>query len=169
MDNLFFSAAAGERKALFLEFNEPGAHTITLDLTEPNSHIELRGAYTLTGDAKLLLTIIQKHTAPGTKSAVLIKGLAYDQTQVHYHGTIILSKDAQQSEASQFNKNLLLGEKAVVRSSPNLEIHNNKVQCKHGSAVGKLDPISLFYLASRGLTDMTSRQMLIDAFMIDAI
>ncbi len=165
MEHKVFTAVSGERKSISLIFLQPGTHTITLDLTEPNSEIELYGSYIMTGNGALALTIVQKHTAPGTKSSVLIKGLAYDQAKIHYFGTIILAKEAQQAQASQFNKNLLLGDKATIRSSPNLEIHNNKVQCKHGSAVGKLDPAALFYLQSRGLISPAAKQLLIDAFM----
>jgi Fe-S cluster assembly protein SufD len=43
------------------------------------------------------------------------------------------------------------------------------VKCAHGAAVGDLDADSLFYLRSRGVPEVEARNLLIHAFVEDAL
>jgi len=43
------------------------------------------------------------------------------------------------------------------------------VKCAHGAAVGDLDPESLFYLRSRGISEKEARRLLIRAFLEEAV
>jgi len=67
----------------------------------------------------------------------------------------------------QTNKNLLLSRRALVDSTPALEILADDVKCKHGSTIGQLDANALFYLRSRGLGEAEARALLIYAFAAD--
>ncbi|HEU4601063.1 MAG TPA: SufD family Fe-S cluster assembly protein, partial [Steroidobacteraceae bacterium] len=49
-------------------------------------------------------------------------------------------------------------------TKPELEIYANDVKCSHGATTGQLDPASLFYLRSRGLSEADARAALIRAF-----
>ena len=51
-----------------------------------------------------------------------------------------------------------------VDSRPFLEILANDVFCTHGSTSGKLNKDQIFYAISRGLSEDTAKQMLIDGF-----
>ncbi len=59
---------------------------------------------------------------------------------------------------------LLLSADAEIDTQPVLEIHADEVKAAHGATVGQLDPIALFYLRSRGLTDADARRLLTAAF-----
>jgi Fe-S cluster assembly protein SufD len=50
-----------------------------------------------------------------------------------------------------------------------LEIYADDVKCAHGATAGDLDPNSLFYLQSRGIPIEEARQLLIRAFLADAL
>jgi len=71
---------------------------------------------------------------------------------------------AQQTDARQLNRNLLLSDKARMDTKPQLEIFADDVKCAHGATVGQLDNESLFYLRSRGLTEVAARNLLTYAF-----
>ena len=58
---------------------------------------------------------------------------------------------AQQTDAFQESRNLLLSKKAHADAIPGLEILANDVRCTHAAAIAQIDPEQLFYLRSRGL------------------
>jgi Fe-S cluster assembly protein SufD len=64
---------------------------------------------------------------------------------------------------------LLLSRDASINAKPELEIYADDVQCAHGSTIGELDKDALFYLRSRGIDEMTARQLLISAFLDEAL
>jgi Fe-S cluster assembly protein SufD len=76
---------------------------------------------------------------------------------------------AQQVDAHQLSRNLLLGRRAVIDTKPELEIFADDVKCSHGAAVGDLDEAALFYLRARGIPADEARRMLIEAFAREAI
>jgi ABC-type transport system involved in Fe-S cluster assembly, permease component len=45
-----------------------------------------------------------------------------------------------------------------------LEIDNNDVRCTHGATVGPVDPMSMFYLQSRGIPETTAKRMIVQGF-----
>jgi Fe-S cluster assembly protein SufD len=78
-------------------------------------------------------------------------------------------KDAQKTNAFQKNNNLMLSNKAIVDSKPQLEIFADDVKCSHGSTVGQFNEEALFYLKSRGIGDERAKALLIHAFAYDII
>src|SRR5213079_2772752 len=77
--------------------------------------------------------------------------------------------DAQQTDARQTNKNLLLSNEARVDTKPQLEIFADDVKCAHGAAVGQLSEDELFYLESRGINPALARNMLTYGFAEEVI
>jgi Fe-S cluster assembly protein SufD len=106
---------------------------------------------------------------PHCISRELYKGILDGQARGVFNGKIIVHKDAQQTDAKQTNKNLLLSTDASIDTKPQLEILNNDVKCAHGSTIGRLDANSLFYLRSRGLDEEAARSLLTYAFASELI
>jgi len=50
-----------------------------------------------------------------------------------------------------------------------LEIYADDVACSHGSTVGAIDEDALFYLVSRGVPRKQAQDMLVLAFLAEAI
>jgi len=86
-----------------------------------------------------------------------------------FNGRVIVHPDAQQTDASQVNRNLLLSERAEVDSKPQLEIYADDVKCSHGATVAQLDPDQVFYLRSRGMDDASARALLVFGFAEEVI
>ena len=80
-----------------------------------------------------------------------------------------INKNSCNSEAHQKNNNLLLSNKSIVHSNPQLMIYNNDVQCSHGSTTGEIDEEALFYLRSRGINLEKAKQLLLYAFLNEII
>lgn len=107
---------------------------------------------------------MQTHSAPNAFSDLLYKNALLDDSKTIFSGLIRVDEIAQQTDAYQTNRNLLLSDKAEAVSLPGLEIEANDVKCSHGATTGKLDESELFYMLTRGLSRDTARQLLIFGF-----
>jgi Fe-S cluster assembly protein SufD len=91
------------------------------------------------------------------------------QAQGVFNGKIIVPKAAQMTNAAQMNRNLLLSPKASINTKPELQITADNVKCTHGATVSQLEADELFYLRSRGLSEDSARNLLIDAFAAEIL
>ena len=78
---------------------------------------------------------------------------------------IYVAPEAQKTDGYQSSRSLLLNE----NSRPELEIYADDVICSHGSTSSSLDRDSLFYLLSRGVHRNKAKEMLITAFIAEAL
>jgi Fe-S cluster assembly protein SufD len=76
---------------------------------------------------------------------------------------------AQQTDAFQECRNLLLSKRAHADAIPGLEILANDVRCTHAAAIAQIDPEQLFYLRSRGLDDGLAKRLVIEGFMAELV
>jgi Fe-S cluster assembly protein SufD len=104
------------------------------------------------------------HARPHCTSRELYKGILAGGSRTVFNGRIVVREGAQQTNAIQSNRNLLLSADAVANSRPQLEIYADDVKCTHAATVGRLDEDAVFYLRSRGLGDVDARRLLINAF-----
>jgi Fe-S cluster assembly protein SufD len=105
-----------------------------------------------------------EHARPRGTSRQLFKSILEDKGHAVFDGMIHVHKQAQKTDASQQNHNLLLSRQALANSNPRLEILADDVKCSHGSTTGFLDLDALFYLRSRGIGQADAQAMLVYAF-----
>jgi Fe-S cluster assembly protein SufD len=72
---------------------------------------------------------------------------------------------AQQTDAFQENRNLLLSKTAHADAIPGLEIEADDVACTHAAAIAQIDPDQLHYLLAHGLTDADAKRLVIEGFL----
>jgi Fe-S cluster assembly protein SufD len=125
---------------------------------------ELDGVYALDGDQHGDHHTLIDHVRPTTSSRELYKGVVDGDARGVFTGRVIVRPDAQQIQAHQTNRNLLLSEGAVAEARPQLEIYADDVKCSHGCTVGQLDEASMFYLRQRGIDAVAARRLLTTAF-----
>ncbi len=109
------------------------------------------------------------HTVGGGTSNQLIKFVLDDNARGRFIGDLKIAQDAQQTEAHQTNRNLLLSDTAEMRTQPQLEIYADDVKATHGASTGQLDESALFYMQQRGISKQKARQLLVNAFMKDVL
>jgi Fe-S cluster assembly protein SufD len=112
------------------------------------------------------------HNKPHGISRELYKGILDDRARGVFQGRVIVAEDAQKTDSTMNNRNLLLSSDAEADTKPQLEIYADDVKCGHGVTVGQLDDKSIFYLQSRGIDVETARHILTFAFaneMVDKI
>ncbi|MFA6109961.1 MAG: Fe-S cluster assembly protein SufD [Candidatus Latescibacterota bacterium] len=124
----------------------------------------LNGLYLAGGEQHLANHTLVEHRQPHGVSHELYKGILTDRATAVFRGRILVHQAAQQTDAYQANRNLLLSAEAEVSAQPQLEIYADDVKCSHGATVGRLDDEALFYLRSRGIGQADAVRVLTRAF-----
>ncbi len=137
---------------------------IQVDLNGEDAEASLDGLYLTDGDQQADSHLTLRHTVPNCRSHQLYKGILAGSSRAVFTGRIVVDQDAQKTDATQSNRNLILSDDAVAHSNPQLEIFADDVRCTHGSTVGRLDDDAVFYLRSRGIGRDEARRLLTLAF-----
>jgi Fe-S cluster assembly protein SufD len=140
-----------------------------VEFESTGAECEFNGLYLVDEGQHIDHHTIANHKVAHCKSNEFYKGILNGKSRAVFNGKVIVAKDAQKTDASQKNNNLLLSKNAEVDTKPELEIYADDVKCAHGATVGQLDGNALFYLNSRGLSQAQAREFLIQAFAHDVI
>ncbi|MFT8989062.1 MAG: Fe-S cluster assembly protein SufD [Gluconobacter albidus] len=144
-------------------------HEAVVTLNAPHAMVHVNGVQIVDGQRLNDLTSMIHHAAPDGGSRQTVKTVLSDAGQGVFQGKILVDRVAQKTDGYQMNQALLLSEKAQINSKPELEIYADDVKCSHGATVGALDDEQLFYLRSRGVPEAQARDILVRAFLIDAL
>jgi Fe-S cluster assembly protein SufD len=126
------------------------------------------GAFHLVGSEQLNINVTIIHDAPHTSAQTLIKVVLDDSASVVLNGTIIVKKNAQQTNSFLAENVLILSNRAKAQAIPNLEIEADDVKCSHAATVANIDEESMFYLQSRGVNKVQAKKMIADGFLSSA-
>ncbi|MDX1494768.1 MAG: Fe-S cluster assembly protein SufD [Longimicrobiales bacterium] len=129
-------------------------------LLGPGAGSDMLGLYFGDGDQHFDVNTSQDHEVAHTSSDLLYKGALDGDSRSVFRGIIRVRPGAQQTDAYQTNRNILLSPGARADSLPNLEIEADDVKCSHGATVGQLDEEAKFYLMSRGLSKLQAESVL---------
>jgi Fe-S cluster assembly protein SufD len=161
-------ATVAQRGTFVLHDAQLGSGLARLDLNvrlaAPQAATELTGLFLADGSRHLDTHVLVDHLAVGTRSLQDYRGIAAGRGRAVFNGKAVVHVGAQQSQARQSSRNLLLTPGAEIDTKPELEIYADDVQCSHGATTGQLDPVALFYLRSRGLSEHEARSALTRAF-----
>ena len=133
------------------------------------AHAKVTGAYAPHARQHLDFDTTQEHGAANTTSDLAFRGILSDRSTAVWRGMIKVDPGAQQTDAFQECRNLLLSKRAHADAIPGLEILANDVRCTHAAAIAQIDPDQLFYLRSRGLPEGQSKRLVIEGFMAELV
>ena len=138
---------------------------ISTSLLRPGAFASING-FALSGGAQRtdMRTNIH-HMAQGTTSRQEQRNMVGGRSTASFRGRIRVEQSAQQTDSEQLSRTILLSDHARIWATPSLEIIADDVQCTHGATVSDLSEEELFYLRSRGLDMITSRNLLMYAFV----
>lgn len=86
-----------------------------------------------------------------------------------FDGNVQVNRFAQQTDAGQLTRSLLLAPRGTVNVKPNLQIVADDVKCTHGAAISDLDDEQLFYFQARGIDEATARSALVFSFAAEVV
>ncbi|HEU0218096.1 MAG TPA: Fe-S cluster assembly protein SufD [Stellaceae bacterium] len=142
---------------------------ISVAMSSVDAECRIDGAFAVSGAQETNIVSVIDHQLPGGTTSELIKGVAAGRGHGAFQGTIKVREGAQQTDARQTSRNLILGRRASIDTKPELEILADDVKCAHGASVGELDETALFYLRSRGIPTEDARRLLIEGFLREPI
>jgi Fe-S cluster assembly protein SufD len=133
---------------------------------EERAHFELFAANIGTGLSTNEIVTNVKHVGVSGRSRQMIRSVLNGKATGSYLGKVEVARGAQQTDAEQSVKAMLLDRGATANCKPELEIFADDVKCAHGASVGELDPMQLFYAESRGLDPAGARALLLEGFVM---
>jgi Fe-S cluster assembly protein SufD len=139
------------------------------NLAGRGSEAKVTGAYVGRGRQHLDFDTTQEHAAPNTTSDLAFRGLLDGRSTAVWRGMIRVDPGAQQTDAFQESRNLLLSTRAHADAIPGLEIEANDVRCTHAAAVAQIDREQLFYLRAHGLGLKQAQRLVIEGFLQELV
>jgi Fe-S cluster assembly protein SufD len=161
------SLAAGASARIFAlnAAEQYGRIELAVDLAY-GANFELFAANIGTGTSTNEIVGVARHLEPNATSRQVIRSVLNGKAIGSYLGRIEVARDAQETDAEQSVKAMLLDRGATANAKPELEIFADDVKCAHGATVGELDAEQLFYLGSRGLPPVEARALLLEGFVM---
>lgn len=141
------------------------------DFKSPGAELKMLGLYFVDDGQHLEHRVFVNHSEPNCFSRVTYKG-ALQGRDAHsvWIGDCLIGEKADDTDTYELNRNLVLTEGAKADSVPNLEIENGEIKgAGHASATGRFDDEQLFYLMSRGISEMDARRLVVRGFFAELI
>jgi Fe-S cluster assembly protein SufD len=158
---------AGAKARLFVLNTAPVYGRIELEVSlADGADFALFGANIGTGLSTDEIVTTVRHVGVGSRSRQTVRSVLNGKATGSYLGKVEVARGAQQTDADQSIKAILLDRGATANSKPELEIFADDVKCAHGATVGELDPVQLFYAESRGMDPATARALLLEGFVM---
>jgi hypothetical protein len=136
---------------------------VEIDLDGINASIDYNFA-TISSNNQRYITDI-RHNYPKTKCYLNNRGITLDKSRLEFEVNDYIPKGMKDSIAKQDNKIIMMEDNDSI-IKPNLYIDEYEVEAKHGASIGKFDLEELFYLQSRGLTELESYHLLMKSFIL---
>ncbi len=149
--------AGGEGKALYRQ-------ELAIDVNGDESKVDINTLNLLKDNEITDLSVTMNHISGGSVSHQNVKSIIDDKARGVFQGKVYVAKDAQQTNANQMSRAILLSRFAEMDTKPELEIYADDVECAHGATTGQMDKQQLFYLRSRGIPEKEAKALLLQAF-----
>ena len=121
------------------------------------------------GDQTQNFTTSIVHFGKNTEGHILKHGVMKDSATSIFNGIGKIEHGATKSNAEQTSRVLMLNEKARGDANPILLIDEDDVTAGHAASVGRVDPLQLYYLMSRGISKTEAERLVIHGFLAPVV
>ena len=146
-----------------------GRNDLSVRLDGEGAACEMNGLYIASENCHVDNHTSVDHRSSFTPSRQLYKGVLAGSARGVFNGKVIARRGTHQVDAQQANNNLLISDKAMINTKPQLEIFADDLKCSHGATVGQLDADQIFYLASRGIGPGQAKRILTYGFATSVV
>ena len=105
------------------------------------------------------------HNAPNTTSKIVSKSLSKSGGRTSYRGLVKISKKADNAKSNVVCDALILDEDSQSDTYPYIEVDNAQVNMEHEATVSKIGEEQLYYLMSRGISEIEASAMIVNGFI----
>ncbi|MDG5471748.1 Fe-S cluster assembly protein SufD [Jeotgalibacillus sp. ET6] len=121
------------------------------------------------GNQKQNFTTNITHWGKNSEGYILKHGVMKDAASSIFNGIGKIEHGATKANAEQESRVLMLSEKARGDANPILLIDEDDVTAGHAASVGRVDPMQLFYLMSRGISKHEAERLVIHGFLAPVV
>lgn len=109
------------------------------------------------------------HWGKNSDGQILKHGVMRESASSIFNGISKIEHGATKANGEQTERVLMLSEKARGDANPILLIDEDDVTAGHAASVGKIDPIQMFYLMSRGISRREAERLIIHGFLAPVV
>ena len=104
------------------------------------------------------------HLASNTTSNILSKSISKGNGRTSYRGLVRVSKKAKGCKSNVVCDALLMDAESRTDTYPTMEVANSDCRTEHEASVSKVSSEQVFYLMSRGFTEMEAQGLIVNGF-----
>lgn len=105
------------------------------------------------------------HLAPNTSSNIISKSISVNGGINTFRGLVNIQPNASGVKSSMACDALLIGNKSIANTVPELQIKNEDVNVAHEARIGKIGEEEIFFLQSRGLSETEAVRLAVSGFI----
>ncbi len=105
------------------------------------------------------------HLASNTSSRIIAKSISSKGGRSSYRGMVKVVKGAKNCKSFVQCDALLLDEYSRTDTYPYIDINESEVNIGHEASVSKIGEDQLFYLTSRGISELAARNLIVNGFI----
>jgi len=109
------------------------------------------------------------HYGKDSNGFILKHGVMREESSAIFNGIGKIVKGATGANAVQESRILMLSERARGDANPILLIDEDEVTAGHAASVGRMDPLQMFYLMSRGISKQEAERLIIHGFLAPVV
>ncbi|WP_407272559.1 Fe-S cluster assembly protein SufD [Radiobacillus sp. PE A8.2] len=121
------------------------------------------------GDQSQNFTAKIVHFGKQSDGYILQHGVMKDRASAIFNGIGKIEHGATKSNAEQESRVLMLSSGARGDANPILLIDEDDVTAGHAASVGRVDPLQLYYLMSRGIAQKEAERLIIHGFLAPVV
>lgn len=138
------------------------------DLKQPGGNVLIKSVALGTKDLRANVTSELRHIGMHTTSDIHARAVMKDDASSILNSITKIEKGARKADGQQTSRVLMLSGQARGDANPILLIDENDVIAGHAASVGRIDPMQLYYLMSRGIPKAEAERLIIYGFL-DAV
>lgn len=109
------------------------------------------------------------HLGKNTRSTIVSKGIAADQSSNSYRGLVKIAPKASGARNYTQCDSMLVGDRCSANTFPYIEVSNTSSQVEHEASTSKMNEEQLFYFKSRGICQEDAVNMIVNGFCKEVI
>ncbi|MCF6138565.1 Fe-S cluster assembly protein SufD [Pseudalkalibacillus berkeleyi] len=141
----------------------------TTNLVGDGSYADTKTVSIGRGDQKQNFVIRVNQWGKQSDAQLLAHAVMKDNSSAIFNGIAKIEHGATKANSEQTERVLMLSEKARGDANPILLIDEDDVTAGHAASVGRMDPLQMFYLMSRGISKHEAERLVIHGFLAPVV
>lgn len=137
----------------------------TTNLVGEGARVEVKSVALGSGELRSNITTSIRHQARHTTSDIHTRSVVKDAATNILNSITKIEKGASKSDGQQSGKVLMLNSTARGDANPILLIDENDVTAGHAASVGRVDPLQVYYMMSRGVSREEAEKLIVFGFL----